>query len=84
MRPGFSISADTSRREAFEAEAMSSSGHRLVPPKKSVNGREADGQISSPEFQKLQLQASMKTNNKKSSKMSTQENVCMRKWQTQK
>lgn len=38
MRPGFST-AYTSRREAFEAEAMSSSGHRLVPPKKSVNER---------------------------------------------
>lgn len=35
MRPGFSI-AYASRREAFEVGAMSSFGHRLVPPKKSV------------------------------------------------
>lgn len=32
MRPGFST-AYASRREAFEGEAMSSSGHRPVPPK---------------------------------------------------
>lgn len=34
MRPGFSI-AYASRREAFGGEAMNSSGHRVVPPKKS-------------------------------------------------
>lgn len=39
MRPGFSI-AYASRREAFGVEAKSSSGHRLVPPKKS--GRESE------------------------------------------
>lgn len=33
--PGFSI-AYASRRGASEGEATSSSGHRLVPPKKSV------------------------------------------------
>lgn len=35
MRPGFST-AYASRRVASGEEAMSSSGHRLVPPKKSV------------------------------------------------
>jgi len=34
MRPGFSISY-ASRRGAFGEEATNSSGHRLVPPKKS-------------------------------------------------